>query len=102
MMKQEVIRQYDEAGSPEDQREKIEQMLYIVDALKTALPYLFIGQIISSIFTLLISGSLLYGVNNEKGAFMLPWLICHFMSLVVSYTDFSSKVPNSMIRLFSL
>ena len=86
LLKDEVIRQYEEAGSPEEQQAQVDQMIYVVDTIKLALPYIFIGQIISSIFTLLISGSLLYGVNNNKGAFMLPWLICHFMSLVVSLT----------------
>ena len=83
ILKNQIIEEYDEAGNPPDQRAMVEQYLYVLDLTKSALPYFFIGQIVSSAFTLLISGCLAYGVNKGKKTFMLPWLISHFICLVV-------------------
>ena len=83
ILKNQIIEEYDEAGNPPDQRAMVEQYLYVLDLTKSALPYFFIGQIVSSAFTLMISGCLAYGVNKGKKTFMLPWLISHFICLVV-------------------
>merc|ERR1711953_825314 len=82
-VKEQILDQYQEAGQPEEQKAMVEQYLYVIDVTKEALPYMFIGQIVSSALTLLIAAMLAYGITSGKKAFMLPWLISHFFCLVV-------------------
>ena len=81
--KEEILDHYEQAGEPEEQRDMVEQYLKVIDVTKDALPYVFIGQIVSSALTLLIAAMLAYGINSGKKAFMLPWLISHFICLVL-------------------
>ena len=102
ILKNQIIEEYNEAGNPQDQRAMVEQYLYVLDLTKSALPYFFIGQIVSSAFTLLISGCLAYGVTKGKKTFMLPWLIIHFIRLTVisSIRFLECKTANDKLSYF--
>ena len=70
------IRQFNEPGA-----ETAKQALELMQMMTS---HAFAIGLVDSIIELLVCGSLIYGVNEGKPFWMLPWLILRGIALVVS------------------
>ena len=85
------MEEFEEKGEPMDERSFYETSWKQMDLVKDLVPWVFVIQIITSVFNFLINGCLLYGLHKKQGMFMLPWMIANMAELVVSrYIQFSA------------
>ena len=88
------IRQFSEPGA-----ETAKQALELMQMMTS---HAFAIGVVDSIIELLVCGSLIYGVNEGKPFWMLPWLILRGIALVVSFDrNFNKKDEKNRQCLFA-
>jgi hypothetical protein len=88
-VKEASMNEFEQAGEPQDMRPYYESYWNQLDMTKDLLPYIFVVQIVGSIFNLAINGSMLYGITKNSAYMILPWLVMCMIGLV-AYTIISA------------
>lgn len=76
------MKEFEEKGAPEEEREAYAQLWEKMDLIKGIIPWAFVIQLVTSIFNILLNGCLIYGISSNKPRFMLPWLIVGMAGIV--------------------
>ena len=74
----------EEATKPAEEKDAYEFQQNMLEFTKNNIGCFVGAELVCGIFQLAIASFMIYGVNKKKHTFMLPWLIVHMISLVVS------------------
>lgn len=82
-LKEQSMEEFESMGAPEDQRPYYEAFWNKLDLMQKLTPWIFVGQIVTSAFSFLINGAMIYGLMKAKPGFMMPWMVVNMAGIVL-------------------